>query len=166
MNYSSIVKNDFTAGDGVCVTLYVSGCSLRCPGCHNPQAQNPNYGVPYTEDTTKEIVNALTANGIQRNLCIMGGEPFYSNNAPEILQLILEVQDKAPDTKIYVWSGYTYEELYSNGNYAIACALQNINYLIDGPYIQEQRDITLKMRGSKNQRILRLEDGKIVEELQ
>lgn len=165
MNYNSIVKNDFTSGDGVCVTLYVSGCPLRCPGCHNPQAQDPKYGLPFTDDTIKEVISALTANNIQRNLCVMGGEPFYGENAAEVLRLIFEVQEKAPDTKIYIWSGYTYEQLYSSGSYSTLCVLQNIDYLIDGPYIQEQRDITLKMRGSKNQRILRLENGKIVEEL-
>ncbi len=166
MNYNSIVKNDFTSGDGVCVTLYVSGCPLHCPGCHNPQAQDPKYGLPFTDDTIKEVISALTANNIQRNLCVMGGEPFYGENAAEVLRLIFEVQEKAPETKIYVWSGYIYEQLYSSGSYSTLCVLQNIDYLIDGPYIQEQRDITLKMRGSKNQRILRLENGKIVEELQ
>ena len=95
----------------------------------------------------------------------MGGEPFYRDNPEEVLRLINKVVDTYSNIKIYVWPGCTYEELYQRPSYTISMILQSIDYLIDGPYIQEERDITLKMRGSKNQRILRLRNGKIMVEL-
>ena len=165
MRYAGLIKNDIAAAPGLCVTFFVQGCPIHCPGCHNPEAQDPNYGTPFTDDTIDEIIAAIGANGIQRKLCIMGGEPFYRDNPEEVLRLINKVVDTYSNIKIYVWTGYTYEELYQRPSYTISMILQSIDYLIDGPYIQEERDITLKMRGSKNQRILRLRNGKIMVEL-
>lgn len=166
MNYSKIIKNDFTAAPGVSVTLFVCGCAHRCPGCHNPELWDENAGQEFTDTTTEEIICAIGANGIKRNLCLMGGEPFFSGNDLKLVQLIAKVRDVYPDIEVYAWTGYTYEELYNSPKPSPYALLQAINYLIDGPYIQEQRDITLKMRGSSNQRILRLENGRVAEELQ
>ena len=163
MRYGKIIKNDFTAAPGVCVTIYVSGCPLRCPGCHNPELWDPDYGTELTYDTLYEIVEAINANGIKRNLCIMGGEPLTDCNIHGVLKIIEHVRERCPDIKIYLWTGFQYEDMVCPSALAI---LKNIDYLIDGPYIQEQRDITLKMRGSKNQRILELQNGKLYKELQ
>ena len=167
MKFGKIIKNDFTAGDGVCVTIYVSGCELHCPGCQNPEAQSFDYGEHYNVATTFDIIQALRANGIKRNLCIMGGEPLAFQNQCAIMQLIMDVRTEFPDIKIYVWTGYTYEWLMNEIEHGewpepeLEYILSHIDYLIDGPYIEAQRDTTLKMRGSKNQRILHLTKGKI-----
>ena len=101
----------------------------------------------------------------------MGGEPLAYRNQGAVLGLIMDIRHYLPATKIYLWTGYTYDWLVNeieNGKWPekdLEYILSHIDYLIDGPYIQEQRDITLKMRGSRNQRILRLENGKVVEEL-
>lgn len=171
MKYSGLYKNDFSAAPGTSVTLFVSGCHLHCPGCHNPEAQDFNFGMLYTIDTTHEIIEALKANGIHRNLCIMGGEPLAWENRDTIRALIMDVKHELPDTPIYIWTGYTYEWLQNeiaNGAWPepdLKWILEHIDVLIDGPYIQEQRDTTLLMRGSRNQRILHLVGGEILNEI-
>lgn len=171
MYYGEINKNDFTAAPGVSVTLFVSGCHFHCPGCHNPEAQNFNYGKYYTLDNTFEIIEALQANGLNRNLCLMGGEPLAPENREQIAFIIMDVRNALPEVPIYLWTGYTYEDLkheITDGKWPepdLDYILNHIDYLIDGPFAQEQRDITLKMRGSRNQRILRLENGRVFEEL-
>lgn len=162
MNYAKIIKNDFTAGQGVCVTIYLTGCPIHCPGCHNPELWDPLVGTEVTYDTLYELVEDINANGIQRNLCIMGGEPFADYNLQSVAKLTSYIREKCPNTKIYVWTGFQFEDMVCPSALTI---LKNIDYLIDGPYVQEQRDITLKMRGSKNQRILELKNGKIFREL-
>lgn len=171
MKYSGLYKNDFAAAPGTSVTLFVSGCHLHCPGCHNPEAQDFNFGQEFTYDTTLEIIDALKANGIHRNLCIMGGEPLAQENQEDILGLIVDVKEELPDTPIYIWTGYTYEELQTEIADEIFPAtdlqwiLEHTDILVDGPYIQEERDVTLLMRGSRNQRILHLVGGKILNEI-
>lgn len=171
MKYSGLYKNDFAAAPGTSVTLFVSGCHLHCPGCHNPEAQDFNFGQEFTYDTTLEIIDALKANGIHRNLCIMGGEPLAQENQEDILSLIVDVKEELPDTPIYIWTGYTYEELQAEITDEILPAtdlqwiLENTDILVDGPYVQEERDVTLLMRGSRNQRILHLVGGKILNEI-
>ena len=169
MKYSGLIKNDFSAAPGASVTLFVSGCHLHCPGCHNPEAQDFNYGQTYTIDTTHEIIDALQANGINRTLCIMGGEPLAWENRDTIRGLIMDVKYALPNTPVYIWTGYTYEWLQNeiiNGAWPepdLKWILANIDVLIDGPYIQEERDVTLRMRGSRNQRILHLKQGEIID---
>ena len=107
------------------------------------------------------ILDGLVANGVHRDLAIMGGEPMAEENMFLVQMIITEVKKALPGTKIYLWSGYTYEELAQRTDGRTAAVLQSIDCLIDGPYIEEERDITLPMRGSKNQRILYLTDGKI-----
>lgn len=167
MKYSGLIKNDIAAAPGLCVTLFVSGCDLHCYGCHNPEAQSFGYGANYTEDTTAEIIQALQANSIPRSLCIMGGEPLHQKNRETVRELIKEVKQKLPDTKIYLWTGYIYEQLDEERKQLpivtpLSDIMANIDYLIDGPYIHNQRDVTLPMRGSRNQRIIKLNKGKVV----
>ena len=153
MNYMNIEYNCFNCGDGVSVNLFISGCDLHCPGCHNPDAQNFLAGQPFTNETVNNIIEGLHANGVSRNLSIMGGEPLHHSNQLGINYLIHCVKKESPQTPIYLWTGYTFEYLFNLNNPVIDYILQNIDYLIDGPYIQEERDITLKWRGSANQRI-------------
>ena len=156
MKYAGIIKNDVAAGQGVCVTFFVQGCDQHCPGCHNPQTWDFDGGYEFTQETLDDIIKALKANGVQRNFCIMGGEPLHTNNLFLTNLVIEKVRQEYPDIKIYLWTGYLYEDLIDKKEKILQNILQNINYIIDGPFIQEERDITLAMRGSKNQRIIKL----------
>ena len=158
MKYAGIIKNDVAAGKGVCVTFFVQGCDAHCPGCHNPETWDFDGGYEFTQDTINSIINALNANGVQRNLCIMGGEPLHERNQFLVQLLIQEVKKVYPNIKIYLWTGYLYEDLIAKHEKILQNILSEIDVLIDGPFIQEQRDITLEMRGSKNQRIINLKE--------
>ena len=159
MRYAGIIKNDIAAGEGVNVSFFTQGCPLRCKGCHNPQTWDFEGGKEFTPDVIDEIIKALNENGVQRNLSIMGGEPLCSENVFLVNLLILKVKEVYPDIKIYVWTGYTYEELQTRTmEPKIEQILDNIDYLIDGPFILEERDITLAMRGSRNQRVLNMKE--------
>ena len=156
MKYSGLILNDITAAPGLCVTFFTQGCPHRCPGCHNPETWSFDGGVEFTSDTLNEIINGLTAQDIQRNLCIMGGEPLCDENAFLTYLVAKEVKEKVPEAKIYIWSGYTYEELKSKTHPKIKEILEISDFLIDGPYIEKEKDLTLEMRGSRNQRIIDL----------
>lgn len=111
MKYAGIVKNDLSAAPGVCVTFYTQGCPHHCRGCHNPETWDFNGGKEFTMETIYEVRDALCANGVHRNLCIMGGEPLCHENLFVVENLITEIKKVYPTIKIYVWTGYTYEEL-------------------------------------------------------
>ena len=152
VKFAAINKNDFINGEGVCVSLWVQGCPHHCKGCHNPEQWDFNGGNEIDIDILiNEILLAIEANGIQRNFSILGGEPMAQRNISNTLYILEQIKKHFPNIKIYVWTGYTIEELLSLYNKEI---LQNIDVLIDGRFILEERDITLKLRGSKNQRIL------------
>lgn len=180
MNYAKIDKNDITNGEGVCVSLWVSGCPLHCSGCHNSEIWDFESGQLFTEDTMNEILSALSTNGIQRNFSVLGGEPLAPRNTCDVANIIHRIREAYPDIKIYVWTGYEMWQLARRYEFSpilarsssLACsrsleesiALATIfgtaDYIIDGPYIEAERDITLKLRGSRNQHIWeRQEDG-------
>lgn len=156
MNYMNINPNDIVNGEGICVSLFVSGCNHRCPGCFNQDAWNFSSGRAFTRDSEKEIIEALTANNVNRNFSILGGEPLDPRNRKEVSHLITKVRAKFPNIKIYLWTGYTIEQLLAKKDIYINNILNKIDYLIDGPFIEEQKDLTLKLRGSSNQRILKM----------
>lgn len=156
MRYAGIIKNDVAAGNKVCVTFFVQGCAQHCPGCHNPETWDFNGGYEFTQETLNKILNALKANGVQRNFAVMGGEPLHPNNLFLTNLVISEVRQKYPNIKIYLWTGYLYKDLIDKQEKLLQNILNNVDVLIDGPFIQEQRDITLPMRGSKNQSIITL----------
>lgn len=152
MRYSKIYKNDTAAGKGINVSVYLQGCPHMCQGCFNPETWDHTQGYPFTEDTMKEILDAIGANGIQRNLSILGGEPLAPWNLELTEYIVNTVRLHYPNIKIYLWTGYILEELDEKQK----LILLYLDYLIDGPYIEAERDITLQMRGSKNQRIIKL----------
>ena len=156
MRYSGIIYNDTSAAPGICLTIFTQGCPHRCPGCHNPETWNYDGGLEFTNDTLKEILIGLRKNGINRTFCIMGGEPLCDNNIFLTALLIQEVKKNYPDQKIYLWSGYVYEDLLNRKDNKTNYILDNIDCLIDGPFIKELKDVTLPMRGSSNQRIIKL----------
>ncbi len=158
MKYSGLIKNDITAAPGLCVSFFAQGCPHHCPGCHNPETWDFDGGLNFTNDTLNEIIAALTAQNIKRNLCIMGGEPLCPENAFLTYLIITEVRKRVPEVKIYIWSGYTYEELMKSTHPHIKESLALADVLIDGPYIAKERDITLPLRGSRNQRVIDLSE--------
>ena len=160
MRYAGLIKNDTAAAPGMCVTFFVQGCPLRCKGCHNKDSWDYDGGLEFTPQVLDEIIEALTANNITRNLCIMGGEPLCDNNAFLTALVIEEVKKALPDIKIYIWSGYTYEKLLESHHPQVRSVLQKADVLIDGPYIEAERDVSLPMRGSRNQRIIDLTEKK------
>ena len=158
MRYSGLIPNDITAAPGICVSFFTQGCPHHCPGCHNPETWGFDEGKEFTNDTLNEIISALTAQNIHRDLCIMGGEPLCDANAFLTRLVIQEVKKHVPGAKIYIWSGYTYEELKSRSNPHVLDSLRLADVLIDGPYIEAERDVTLEMRGSRNQRVIDLSE--------
>lgn len=154
MKYAGLIKNDLANAPGVCVSFFVQGCPHHCPGCFNKETWDFNGGKEFTQETLDSILSALTANNVHRDFCLLGGEPLCPDNLFLSLLVVSTIKEKLPDTKVYIWTGYTYEELMKMADSRIN-KLFNLTYcLIDGPFIQEQRDITLQMRGSRNQRII------------
>jgi anaerobic ribonucleoside-triphosphate reductase activating protein len=153
MRYAGIIKNDFSAAPGISVTFFTQGCPHKCEGCHNPETWDFEGGEEVTHDTILEVIEAITANGLHRNLCIMGGEPLCPENQFLTNLIINSVKEKLPDTKIYLWTGYCLEDLDMSNN-RIKSILEQVDCIIDGPYDKTKRDVSLFMRGSSNQRIL------------
>ena len=156
MRYAGIIYNDFAAAPGVCLSFFTQGCRRACFNCHNQETWDFNGGHEFTEETLKHIINGLTKNGVHRTLCIMGGEPLCPENLFLTQLVISSVKQELPETKIYIWTGYTIEELRKSTSKALQYILSTADVLIDGPYIDSERDITLPMRGSRNQRIIPL----------
>lgn len=156
MRYAGIIRNDVAAGQGVNVTFFVQGCEQHCPGCHNPETWDFDGGYEFTQETLDDIIKSLKANGVQRNLSLMGGEPLHQQNEFLTNLIITEVKKVYPNIKITLWTGYIYEDLLQRHDKILENILSNVDVLIDGPFIKEQRDITLEKRGSRNQRIINL----------
>lgn len=155
MRYAAIKENDIANGPGVNVSFWVQGCKNHCKDCQNPETWSFTGGKEFTKDTLNSLFKALKANGINRNLSILGGEPLCPENIPIIKYIIQQVKEKYPETKIYLWSGYYYDELAKNKEIKEEI-FPYLDILVDGPYINSQRDITLKWRGSRNQNIIYL----------
>ena len=145
---AGVTPNDVINGKGVSVSVWLQGCPHRCKGCHNPETWNFEGGTLYNQDMlTFEILKLIEKNGLKRNLSILGGEPLCKENR-EFVQLLTKiVRNVHPEIKIYCWTGYNIEDI--DPQY-----LKNIDVLIDGLYDETKRDVTLKLRGSLNQRIL------------
>ena len=151
--YATIKDNDTTNGEGVCVSVWMQGCPHRCKGCHNPETWDPAGGYEANSQTIKDVLAKIAENGVMRNLSILGGEPLSSQNSFFVGKLISEARRAYPKIKIFLWTGYTLEELLNTRDEIIYDILEDIDILIDGRFILEQRDITLKFRGSPNQQI-------------
>lgn len=153
MRYAGIIENDVVNGEGICLSYWTQGCPHKCDGCHNPETWNFNGGKEDSkENILNKILTLLNKNNIHRNLSILGGEPLCDENIDFTMEILKQVKERYPSIKTFVWTGYTYEELCKLYKDII---FDNIDVLIDGKYDKNQRDITLKLKGSKNQRILR-----------
>ena len=158
---AGINENDFVNGKGVSVSLFLQGCPFHCKGCHNPETWNPDEGEIWDwNELINHILELITANGIQRNLSILGGEPLDTYDKRDFIRLLIKVvKSRFPDIIICIWTGYTYDQLIEIVD--AGEILANIDYLIEGPFKLEQRDVTLKWRGSRNQNIINLKKGVI-----
>lgn len=168
MNYGEIKKVDIANGSGVRVSIFVSGCTHRCKNCFNEQTWDFNFGKPYTEETEKYILDLLNHDYIA-GLTVLGGEPFELENQQTVARLIENTKKLYPDKDIWIYSGYVFEDLYKYGKMNTPYAdsiLNNIDVLVDGEFIEEQKNISLKFRGSENQRLIdvkkTIEKGSIV----
>lgn len=163
MNYSGISECDVLNGTGFRVVLFVSGCSHRCYNCQNPKTWDKNFGHPFTEKTKQYIFNCLDKDYID-GITITGGDPLYKYNLDEVLKLVQEIRISFPDKTIWLYTGYSYSEIFRGqssclsqeglNNFKRREIISNIDVLVDGEYIDKQKDLTLKFRGSKNQHVI------------
>lgn len=153
-NYASILKADIANGEGFRVSLFISGCARGCPGCFNQEAQNPDFGKPFDEKAKKKIFKELEHEWC-KGLSFLGGEPLskLSDNRKQVIALAKEVREKFPDKDQWLWSGYTLEEIQADKS--MKDILKYIDVLVDGPFIEEEKDLTIPFRGSRNQRLLK-----------
>ncbi len=157
MNFGEIKKYDIANGEGVRVSLFVSGCTHHCKGCFNEETWDFFYGSPFTEETEQEILTALHQDYID-GLSLLGGEPFERQNQRVLLPFLKKVKSCYPEKNIWCYTGYSFEEeLLKDSRARCECTeelLGIIDVLVDGEFIEELKDISLPFRGSSNQRII------------
>ena len=149
MNYAGIKKVDTANGSGVRVSLFVSGCRNHCPGCFQPETWDFDYGEPFTNKTEEELITALRPSWIQ-GLSILGGDPMEPENQKALLPFIRRVKETLPDKDIWLYTGYLLEDVGSSP------LLSYVDVVVDGPFMEDQKDAGLAFRGSRNQRIIHL----------
>lgn len=169
INYHNITHDDMNNGDGLRVVLWLSGCSHHCYNCQNPQTWNPNSGIPFDESAKQEIFNELSKDYIS-GITFSGGDPLHENNLDEVLKLVKEIRISFPEKSIWLYTGFRIEDIVTRKQYEDIWEIPNdpsniwskrwdiisnyVNVLVDGEYIDKQKDLSLKWRGSKNQRVI------------
>ncbi len=168
MNYGAIKKCDIANGVGVRTVLFVSGCRHHCKGCFQPETWNFDYGERYTKETEDEIIESLRPDYVD-GITLLGGEPFEPENQRELVKLLRRIKKELPQKTVWSFSGYTYEEL--TGDSRAVCEVTNemlsmLDVLVDGEFVEAKRNISLRFRGSENQRLIDMnktrKEGKIV----
>ena len=166
MNYATIKNCDIANGPGVRVSLFVSGCTHRCPGCFNEEAWDFAYGQPFTDQTIESILDMLRPSYI-RGLTLLGGEPFDPRNQADMVRLLRRIREELPEKSIWAFSGYLFEKDMLSGRIGdLSEYLSYLDVLVDGPFVQAKKNLTLRFRGSENQRLIdvpaSLESGTVV----
>ena len=168
MNYATIKNCDIANGPGVRISLFVSGCTHHCKGCFNEVAWDFDYGEPFTQQTIRTILDMMKP-GCIKGLTLLGGEPFEPENQGPIVELLRQVKKAYPQKSIWAFSGYLYEKITSHtlGDWAVTQEfLSYLDVLVDGPFVEEKKNLALRFRGSENQRLIdmpaTLASGKIV----
>lgn len=154
MNYHDIVKESMTNGDGLRAVLFVSGCTHACPGCQNPVTWNKDGGMKFDDEAKKELFAELEKSYVS-GVTFSGGDPLAIFNRDEVLDLIEEIKEKYPDKTIWVYTGYEMNELKEQDPIFLSKLLDNIDVLVDGPYIESLRSINNPWAGSTNQTVRR-----------
>ena len=154
MNYATIKNCDIANGPGVRVSLFVYGCTHRCLGCFNEVAWDFNYGEPFTQDTIDSILKMLRPSHI-RGLTLLGGEPFEPENQAPIVELLRQIKTAYPDKSIWAFSGYLFDKDILSGQLGDTSEyLSYLDVLVDGPFVLEKKNLSLRFRGSENQHII------------
>ena len=170
INYHNITHDDMNNGDGLRVVLWLSGCSHHCYNCQNPQTWNPDSGIPFDDSAKQEIFNELSKDYIS-GITFSGGDPLHENNLDEVLKLVQEIRNSYPDKSIWLYTGYQWNQIMlpiptiTDDLHTIEVTdkrkkiISNVNVLVDGKYIDEQKDLTLKWCGSKNQHVINVKQS-------
>ena len=157
MNYSQLIACDIANGEGIRTSLFVSGCTNHCPGCFNQEAQDYNYGQPYTPETEQTILEQISKPYIA-GLSILGGDPLCQSNAGLTCLIELTNAVRGLGKTVWLWTGFVWEDVnhfkMSINKALIKALLHNCDVVIDGPFVEAQKDLTLKYRGSSNQRVI------------
>ena len=170
MNYATIKNCDIANGPGVRISLFVSGCTRHCKDCFNREAWDFHYGEPFTAEVMDHLLSLLSPAYI-RGLTILGGEPMEPPNQPGVLELVRRVRSQLPEKTIWCYTGYVLEKDLLSGRLCDLDAvtlplLRNLDVLVDGPFVAEQKDLSLSFRGSRNQRLIdmpkTLEKGQVI----
>lgn len=169
MNYATIKNCDIANGPGVRISLFVSGCTHHCKGCFNEVAWDFDYGTPFTQETIDKILDMMRP-GYIRGLTLLGGEPFEPQNQGPIVELLRQIKEKMPEKSIWAFSGYLFDRDILSGRLGDWKVTQEylsyLDVLVDGPFVEAKKNLSLRFRGSENQRIIdvpaSLAQGKIV----
>lgn len=169
MNYAEIKNCDIANGIGVRISLFVSGCTHHCKGCFNEVAWDFDYGTPFTQETIDKILDMMRPDYI-RGLTLLGGEPFEPQNQGPIVELLRQIKEKMPEKSIWAFSGYLFDRDILSGRLGDWKVTQEylsyLDVLVDGPFVEAKKNLSLRFRGSENQRIIdvpaSLAQGKIV----
>lgn len=155
MNYHNITKDDMLNGDGLRVVLWVSGCSHGCKGCHNRITWDPNDGLPFDTAARQEIFDELEKPYVS-GLTLSGGDPLFPGNRDTVTDIAREVKEKYPDKTIWLYTGYTWEDISS------LPVFQYVDIVVDGKFVESLKDNKLHWRGSSNQRVIDVKKGTIL----
>lgn len=166
MNYAEIKNCDIANGPGVRVSLFVSGCTHHCPGCFNQVAWDFNYGKPFTQETIDTILAMLKPSYI-RGLTLLGGEPFEPQNQSAVVELLRQIKAVYPQKSIWAFSGYLFDRDILSGRLGDTSEyLSYLDVLVDGPFVEAKKNLSLRFRGSENQRFIdvkkSLAEGKLI----
>ena len=157
MHYANIKNCDIANGPGVRVSLFVSGCTHHCKGCFNQVAWDFGYGQPFTRQTIDQILSMLAPDYIQ-GLTLLGGEPFEPENQGPVVELLRQVREKYPQKTIWAFSGYLFDRDLAPGRIGDPATVReylgHLDVLVDGPFIEVEKDLSLRFRGSRNQRLI------------
>ena len=154
MKFIKIKDNDIANGVGITMSLWTQGCPHHCKGCFNVETWDFNKGKEFTKSDLKYIFDNINKNNIDRDLSILGGEPLCPQNIEGVINLCKEFKKIYPNKKIYIWTGYTLEEF----NDTQKSILKYIDVIVDGKFIEEKRNLSLKLRGSENQRVINVKE--------
>ena len=166
MNYATIKNCDIANGPGVRVSLFVSGCTHRCPGCFNEVAWDFDYGQPFTQETIDSIIDMLRPSYV-RGLTLLGGEPFEPRNQGAVVELLRQIKRELPQKSIWAFSGFLFDKDILSGRLGDCSEyLSYLDVLVDGPFVEAKKNLSLRFRGSENQRLIdvpaSLRSGEIV----
>ena len=157
MNYATIKPRDIANGPGVRVSLFVSGCTHHCKGCFNQEAWDFDFGEAFTQETIDYILEQLSP-AFVRGLTLLGGEPFDPRNQSAIVELLRQIRAKYPEKSIWAFSGYLFDRAILPGRLGDPAItreyLSYLDVLVDGPFIEAHKNLTLRFRGSENQRLI------------